>query len=97
MLRTFVWTFIGALVYIFSGFFNQTPKEEFNGKKALETLAIALFVVLISIALNVPPAEAMAQLEQWTSALIHLATSTGLIAVIDFWIKAVWRNRSQQP
>jgi len=97
MLSTFIWTFIGALVYIFGGFFKQTPKEQFNGKKALETLAIALFVALISIALNVPPAEAMAQLEQSMSALIHLATSTGLIAVIDFWIKAIWRHRSQQP
>ena len=92
MLSVFVWTFIGALAYLLGGWLKQTPKEDFNGRKALETLVIALLVTLISIAFNIPPAQALVQLEQWTSALTQFATSTGLIAVIDFWAKAIWRH-----
>jgi CDP-diglyceride synthetase len=97
VLSVFVWTFVGALAYLFGGWLKHTPQEDFSGKKALETLVIALLVTLISIAFNIPPVQALAQLEQWTAALIQFATSTGLIAVIDFWVKALWRRRTQQP
>ena len=92
MLGVFVWSFIGALVYILGGWLKQTPQENFSGRKALETLVIAFLVALISIAFNIPPAEALALLNQWISAFIQLLTSTGLIALLEFWYKALWRR-----
>lgn len=85
MLSVFVWSFIGALIYILGGWLEQTPQENFSGRKALETLIIAVFVALISIAFNIPPVEALTILNQWIAAFIQLLTSTGLIALFDFW------------
>jgi len=84
MLSVFVWSFIGALAYILGGWLKQTPQENFSGRKALETLIIALLVALISIAFNIPPAEALALLNQWIAAFLQLLTSTGLIALSEF-------------
>ncbi len=92
MLNVFVWSFIGALVYILGGWLKQTPQENFSGRKALETLIIALLVALISIAFNIPPAEALAILNQWIAAFLQFVTSTGLIALFEFWYKALWRR-----
>ena len=92
MISAFVWSFIGALIYILGGWLKQTPQENFSGSKALETLIVALLVALISIAFNIPPAEALAQLNQWIAAFLQLATSTGLIALLEFWYKALWRR-----
>jgi len=92
MMSVFVWSFIGALIYILGGWLKQTPQETFSGRKALETLVIALLVALISIAFNIPPAEALNLLNQWIAALTQLATSTGLIALLEFWYKALWRR-----
>ena len=91
-MSVFVWSFIGALVYILGGWLKQTPQENFSGRKALETLIIALVVALISIAFNIPPAEALTLLNQWIAAFIQLLTSTGLIALVEFWYKALWRR-----
>jgi len=91
-MSVFVWSFIGALIYILGGWLKQTPQESFSGRKALETLVIALLVALISIAFNIPPAEALGLLNQWIAASIQLATSTGLIALLEFWYKALWRR-----
>jgi len=92
MLSVFVWSFIGALIYILGGWLKQTPQENFSGRKALETLAIAVLVALISIAFNIPPVEALALLNQWIAAFMQLLTSTGLIALFEFWYKALWRR-----
>ena len=92
MLSVFIWSFISALVYIMGGWLKQTPQENFSGRKALETLVIALLVALISIAFKIPPAEALALLNQWTAAFIRLLTSTGLITLFEFWYKALWRR-----
>jgi hypothetical protein len=71
------------------------------GRKDLETLIIALLVALISIAFNIPPAEALAILNQWIAAFVQLLTSTGLIALFEFWYKALWRRtqttQTQKP
>jgi len=91
-MSVFVWSFIGALIYILGGWLKQTPQESFSGRKALETLVIALLAALISIAFNIPPAEALSLLNQWIAAFIQLATSTGLIALLEFWYKALWRR-----
>jgi len=92
MLNAFVWSFIAAIVYIFGGWLKQTPPENFNGRKALETLTIAFLVALISIAFDLPPAEALTLLNQWIAAFLQLLTSTGLIALFEFWYKALWRK-----
>lgn len=92
MISVFAWSFIGALVYILGGWLKQAPQENFNGRKALETMIIALLVALISTAFNLPPAESLNLLNQWTAAFIQLATSTGLIALLEFWYKALWRR-----
>jgi len=92
MIDVFVWSFIGALIYILGGWLKQTPQENFNGRKALETLIISIVVALISIAFNIPPEDALAVLDQWTNAFVNLATSTGLIALVEFWYKALWRR-----
>jgi len=92
MISAFVWSFFGALIYILGGWLKQTPTESFSGRKALETLVVALLTALMSIAFNIPPAEALALLNQWTAAFIQLATSTGLIALFEFWYKALWRR-----
>jgi len=98
MMSVFVWAFTGALIYILGGWLKQTPQESFDGRKALESLAIALLVALVSIAFNIPPAEALALLDQWTAAFMQLATSTGLIALVEFWYKALWRrSQTVQP
>jgi len=49
-------------------------------------------VALISIAFNIPPAEALAILNQWIAAFLQFVTSTGLIALFEFWHKALWRR-----
>jgi hypothetical protein len=49
-------------------------------------------VALISIAFNIPPAEALIMLNQWIAAFIQLLTSTGLIALLEFWYKALLRR-----
>jgi len=92
MISVFVWSFIGALIYILGGWLKQAPQENFSGRKALETLVITLLVALISIAFNMPPAEALSLLNQWIAAFIQLATSTGLITLLEFWYKALWRR-----
>jgi len=92
MLSVFLWSFIGALVYILGGWLKQTPQENFSSRKAVETVVIAVLVALISIALNIPPVEALALLNQWIAAFIQLLTSTGLIALLEFWYKALWRR-----
>jgi hypothetical protein len=92
MISTFVWSFIAALIYILGGWLKQTPQEAFSGRKTLETLIIALLVALISIAFNIPSSEALALLNQWIAALLQLLTSTGLIALLEFWYKAIWRR-----
>jgi len=92
MLSVFLWSFIGALVYILGGWLKQTPQENFSGRKAIETLVIAVLVALISIAFNIPPVEALTLLNQWIAAFIQLLTSTGLIALLEFWYKALWRR-----
>jgi len=92
MMSVFVWSFIGALIYILGGWLKQTPQENFSGRKALETLVVALLVALISIAFNIPPADALNLLNQWIAAFIQLVTSTGLIALLEFWYKALWRR-----
>jgi len=74
------------------GWLKQTPQENFSGRKALETLIIAILVALISIAFNIPPVEALALLNQWIAAFLQLLTSTGLIALSEFWYKALWRR-----
>ena len=84
MLNVFIWTFIGALIFILAAGSKKTPPEDFSGRKTLETLIIALLVALISIAFNIPPAEAMTMLNQWTADFLQLATSTGLIALLEF-------------
>jgi len=94
MISVFVWSFIGALIYILGGWLKHTPQVNFSGGKALETLVVALLVALISIAFNIPPVEDLALLNQWIAAFLQLATSTGLIALLEFWYKALWR-RSQ--
>jgi hypothetical protein len=53
---------------------------------------MTLLVPLISIAFNIPPAEALALLNQWIAAFIQLLTSTGLITLFEFWYKALWRR-----
>jgi len=95
-LSAFLWTFIGALLFILGGWLKKSPPESFKGYKAIQTLIVALFVSLISIAFNIPPAEALTQLEQWIAAFIQLATSTGLIALIEFWRLAIWRRLHPQ-
>jgi len=92
MLSVFLWSFIGALVYILGGWLKQTPQESFSGRKAIETLVIAVLVALISIAFNIPPVEALAILNQWIAAFLQFVTSTGLIALFEFWYKALWRR-----
>ena len=92
MLSVFIWSFIGALIYIMGGYLKQTPQENFNGVKALETLIIALLVALISIAFTIPPVEALAILNQWIAAFLQFVTSTGFIALFEFWYKALWRR-----
>src|SRR3989337_2396800 len=92
MLSVFVRTFISAIIFILGGWLKKTPPEDFNARKALETLIIALLVALISIAFNIPPAEAMTMLNQWTTDFLQLATSTGLIVLIEFWYKTLWRR-----
>jgi len=92
MISVFVWSFIGALIYILGGWLKQTPAESFNGRKALETLVASVFVALVSIAFNIPPPEALSLLNQWIAAFIQLLTSTGLIALLEFWYKALWRR-----
>lgn len=92
MISVFVWSFIGALVYIMGGWLKQTPQENFSGRKALVTLVIAFLVALISIAFNIPPAEALALLNQWIAAFIQFVSSTGLIVLFEFWYKALWRR-----
>ena len=92
MLSVFIWSFIGALIYILGGWLKQTPQENFNGRKALETLIIALPVALISIAFNIPPVEALAILNQWIAAFLQFATSTGFISLFELWYKALWRR-----
>ena len=96
MLNVFVWTFIGALIFILGGWLKKTPPEDFSARKALETLIVALLVALISIAFNIPPAEAMTMLNQWTADFLQLATSTGLIALLEFWYKTLWRKIQTQ-
>jgi len=91
MLSVFVWSFIGALIYILGGWL-KTPQENFSGKKAVETVVIAVLVALISIAFNIPPVEALTLLNQWIAAFVQLLTSTGLIALFEFWYKALWRR-----
>ena len=83
---------IEALVCILGGWLKQMPQENFSGRKALETMVIAVFVALISIAFDVPPAEALTVVNQWIAAFMQLATSTGLIALLEFWYKALWRR-----
>jgi hypothetical protein len=97
MLNAFIWTFIGALIFILGGWLKKNPPEDFSGRKALETLVIALIVALVSIAFNIPPAEAMTLLNQWTADLLQLATSTGLIALFEFWYKTICRRIQPQP
>jgi len=92
MISVFVWSFIGAIIYILGGWLKNTPQENFSGRKALETLVIALMVALISTAFNIPPAEALSLLNQWITAFIQLVSSTGLIALFEFWYKALWRR-----
>jgi len=92
MISVFVWSFIGALIYILGGWLKNTPQENFSGRKALETLIVAFLVALISIAFNIPPSEALSLLNQWIAAFIQLATSTGSIALLEFWVKALWRR-----
>ncbi len=92
MMNVFVWSFIGALVYILGGWLKNAPQESFSGRKALETLVVAFLVALISIAFNIPPAEALALLNQWMAAFIQFVSSTGLIALFEFWYKALWRR-----
>jgi len=92
MINVFVWSFISAIVYMLGGWLKQTPPENFSGRKALETLVVAVLAALISIAFNIPPAEALAQLNQWIAAFIQFVTSTGLIALFEFWYKALWRR-----
>ncbi|HKZ94500.1 MAG TPA: hypothetical protein VJ249_07985 [Candidatus Bathyarchaeia archaeon] len=89
MLSVFIWSLIGALVYILGGWLKQTPQESFSGRKALETLIITILVALISIAFNIPPAEALTILNRWIAAFMQLLTSTGLIALFEFWYKAL--------
>lgn len=91
-MNVFAWSFIAALVYILGGWLKQKPQETFNGKKALETLVTALLVALISIAFNIPPAEALTLLNEWVAALMQFVTSIGLIALLEFWYKALWRR-----
>ena len=92
MMSVFVWSFIGALIYILGGWLKQTPQQNFSGRKALKTLVIALFVALVSIAFNIPPTEALTLLNQWIAAFMQLATSRGLVALLEFWYKALWRR-----
>jgi len=68
------------------GWLKQTSQEDFSGRKALETLVIVFLVALISIAFNIPPVEALALLNQWIAAFLQLLTSTGLIALFEFWL-----------
>jgi len=91
-LSAFVWTFVGALLFILGGWLKKTPKEDFSGLKAVQTLVIALLVSLISIAFNIPAAEALSMLDQWIAGFIQLTTSTGLIALIEFWRQVIWRR-----
>jgi len=91
-LSAFLWTFIGALLFILGGWLKKSPPESFKGYKAVQTLIVALIVSLMSIAFNIPPAEALTKLEQWIAAFLQLATSTGLIALIEFWSLAIWRR-----
>jgi len=79
---------------MFYGFFRATI---FRGRKALETLVIAFLVALISIAFNIRPVEALALLNQWIAAFIQFVTSTGLIALFEFWYKALWRRMQAVP
>jgi len=88
----FVWTFVGALLFILGGWLKKTPAENFSGSKAVQTLVIALLVSLISIAFNIPAAEALSMLDQWTTAFLQVTTSTGLIALIEFWRQVIWRR-----
>jgi len=92
MLSVFLWSFIGALIYILGGWLKQTPQQNFSGKKAVETIVIAVLVALTSIAFNIPPAEALNLMNQWIVAFIQLLTSTGMIALVEFWYKALWRR-----
>lgn len=92
MLSAFLWSFIGAIVYVLGGWLKQAPQENFNGRKAVETLIIAILVALISIAFNIPPAEALVMLNQWIAAFLQFVASTGLIALLEFWYKALWRR-----
>jgi len=94
-LSTFVWTFVGALLFILGGWLKKTPAETFSGSKAVQTLIIALLVSLISIAFNIPAAEALSMLDQWIAGFIQLTTSTGLIALIEFWRQVIWRRLHQ--
>jgi len=91
-LATFIWSFVGALLFILGGWLKKTPAENFSGVKALQTLIVALIVALISIAFNIPPAEALSMLNQWIASFLQIATSTGLIALIEFWRLAIWRR-----
>jgi len=88
----FIWTFVGALLFILGGWLKKTPAEPFSVYKAIQTLIVGLIVSLISIAFNIPPEQALATLESWVAAFIQLATSTGLIALIEFWRLAIWRR-----
>jgi len=79
------------------GWLKQAPQENFSGRKALETLIIAVLVALISIAFNLPPTEALTLLNQWIAVFIQLLTSTGLITLFEFWYKALWRRTQTTP
>jgi uncharacterized membrane protein len=36
--------------------------------------------------------KALALLNQWIAAFLQFVTSTGLIALFEFWYKALWRK-----
>jgi len=88
----FLWTFVGALLFILGGWLKKTPSEKFSGYKAVQTLVVALIVSLMSIAFHISISESLALLNQWIVAFLQVASSTGLIALIEFWRLVIWRR-----
>ncbi len=81
MYEQIIYALVGAILYGVSGFIKTTPLEKFDGQIFLRTLCVGAAIGAVQVYMNVD-----------YDAAAQIALSSGLTAVVENVVKAVWRR-----
>jgi len=81
--------FIGAFLWAVFGYLSRQGDEDFQPEKLLSTILAAVVVAFLDVAYGIDP-------ETGELLYLYYLLKTGIVGVIDKFIKTIWRRWLRQ-